>query len=25
VEVRLFGSIWERDGHYKLVGFANEL
>ena len=25
VEVRLFGSIWERDGRYKLVGFANEL
>lgn len=25
VSVRLFGSIWERDGRYKLVGFANEL
>jgi hypothetical protein len=25
VSVRLFGSIWERDGHFKLVGFANEL
>lgn len=25
VNVRLFGSIWERDGRYKLVGFANEL
>jgi hypothetical protein len=25
VDIRLFGSIWERAGHYKLVGFANEL
>jgi hypothetical protein len=25
VEVRLFGSIWEREGLYKLVGFANDL
>ncbi len=23
VEIQLFGSIWERDGHYKLVGYAN--
>ena len=25
VSVRLFGSIWERGGRFKLVGFANEL
>jgi len=23
VDIRLFGSIWERDGRYKLVGYAN--
>jgi hypothetical protein len=23
VDIQLFGSIWERDGHYKLVGYAN--
>ena len=23
--MRLFGSIWERDGRYKLVSYANEL
>jgi hypothetical protein len=25
VDIRLFGSIWEREGRFKLVGFANEL
>lgn len=24
VRIRLFGSIWERGGHYKLVGYAND-
>lgn len=23
VDIQLFGSIWERDGHFKLVGYAN--
>ena len=23
VDIQLFGSIWERGGHYKLVGYAN--
>lgn len=25
LSAQLFGSIWERQGHFKLVGFANEL